>query len=155
MSSRSGTDEHQHRSRFFSPDYLKLQSDVYLYRVRKFLRTLLLFNLILLYSLNGSAYTRSSLAVFNPAEEAQYHQEQSELSAKNWLVPCHPIENLISGASPLVQVSLQFFHFDFTAYLRCSERMLVSSFSQYHFFFSYILQRLGAKEIIFPFHSFW
>lgn len=123
--------------------------------MRKFLRILLLFNLVLLYSFNSSAYNEFSLAVSNESEEAQYHSQQTELSAKNWLAPCSPIENLITGPSPLVHVSLQFFHFDFIAYLRCNEQVQGSIFSQYHFFFSYILQRLGPKEIIFPFHSFW
>jgi len=123
--------------------------------VKKFLRILLLFNLVLLYSFSSSAYSGLPYAASIESEEAQYHGQQTELSAKNWLAPCSPIENLITGSSPLVHVSLQLFHFDFIAYLRCSERVQGSTFSQYCFFSSYLLQRLGPKEIIFPFHSFW
>lgn len=128
---------------------------MYLRSVKKLLRTFFLFNLILLYSFSHAEYSKVPIATGGDATESQYHQQQTELSAQNWLAPCHPLKNLITGTSPLIHVSFQLFHSDFVAYLHSSERIFLSTFVQYCFFFRYVLRHFGSKEIIFPFHSFW
>lgn len=132
-----------------------LDKILYLRFVKKLLSTFFLFHLIFLYSFSSAVYSKIAIASEADATELQYHPHQTELSAQNWLAPCHPLKNLIASAAQPIHLSFQLFHFDFVAYLHSSERVFLSTFVQYRFFFRYAFRHFGSKEIIFPFHSFW
>ena len=125
--------------------------------MKKFLSITTLFHLLLLFGCivgSNSGKILDSEVVSRVVQVAETGQENT-LSAKNLLCPCNPIESAISGVSHAFPSFSKLPFFDFTAFIRSSEQVFLSTFLHYRFFARKLLLRFFSCDIIYPFHSFW